>query len=447
MTVAVRFAPSPTGRLHVGNIRMALVNWLFARRHGGSFLLRLDDTDTERSRAEHAQAIETDLAWLGLAWDRFARQTERLDAYGAAAERLRAGGLLYPCYETAEDLAEKRATARRLGRPPRYDRAALGLDDAARARLEASGRRPHWRFRLPDAAIGWHDLVRGPVQFAASDLSDPVVLREDGQPLYQFSSVVDDVDLGITHVIRGEDHVANTAVQIALWQALTDRPAPMFGHLTLLVDAQGQGLSKRLGSLSVGALRQDGIEPMAINSLLARLGTADPIMPFARLDQLVEGFEISRFSRATPHFDPAELARLNHKILGLLEWRDVAPRLEGRGLDGLGEGFWLAVRGNLQRFGELEEWWRVATGPTAPAVEDPDFLARAAALLPAGQWDGATWAAWTAAVKAATGRTGKALFLPLRRALTGRDHGPEMAALLPVIGRERAVARLAGQTA
>ena len=446
MTVAVRFAPSPTGLLHVGNARTALVTWLFARRHGGRFLLRLDDTDVERGSEDYAAAIENDLAWLGLTWDDLARQSERRARYAAAIARLKAAGRLYPCYETPEELALKRKALLQRHLPPIYDRAALALDTAARQRLEAEGRRPYWRFRLEHAPIAWHDLVRGPVQFHGKDLSDPVVIREDGSPLYHLCSVVDDIDFAITHVVRGEDHVANTAMHVQMFAALDAAP-PAFAHLPLIADAEGRGLSKRLGSLSLAALRDDeDIEPMAVSSLLARLGTADPVEPCLSLEPLIASFDFGRFGRASPKFDLEELVRLNARILHETPFTDVAQRLAARGLSGVDAAFWAAVRPNLTRLGDVAAWWQVTHGSVTPVIEDQAFLADAAALLPAEPWGGDTWAAWTAAIGAQTGRKGKQLFMPLRLALTGQAHGPELKALLPLIGRMRAEARLLGRS-
>lgn len=444
---AVRFAPSPTGLLHVGNLRLAVVNWLFARRTGGSFLLRLDDTDEERSRPEYAAAIEADLRWMGLTWDRFARESDRYPRYDAVAAQLTAAGRLYPCYETPEELALKRTSLISQGRPPIYDRAALRLTDEGRAKLEAQGRRPHWRFKLEHTAVEWTDLVRGPVHFEGSALSDPVLIREDGRPLYTLTSVVDDADLAITHVIRGEDHVANTAVQIQIWQAL-GASVPTFAHLPLLTDAAGQGLSKRLGSLSVGSLRDDdGIEPLALACLLAKLGTSDPIEPRPSLEALAHDFDFAKVSRATPKFDPEELKRLNARVLHATPFDAVAGRLEAMGFTGVDPLFWNTVRPNLTRLADVAEWWEVTHAPVTPVIEDAAFTARAASLLPPEPWDDATWGAWTAAVRDATGAKGKALFWPLRLALTARGHGPELKNLLPLIGRERALKRLAGETA
>jgi glutamyl-tRNA synthetase len=448
MSVAVRFAPSPTGRLHVGNIRIGLINWLFAQKASGSFMLRLDDTDLERSTHEYAQAIERDLHWLGLAWDRFARQSDRSAPYADAVERLTRSGRLYPCYETPEELALARKVqlARKL--PPVYDRAALKLDADARRKLEASGRLPHWRFRLSDKPVEWDDLVRGPQRFEPGHLSDPVLVRADQRPLYTLSSVVDDLEFGISHVIRGEDHVANTAPQIELYVALGgDGAALRFAHLPLLVDAVGASLSKRLGSLSIGELRASGIEPMTVASLLAALGSSDAIEPRRTLAELVASFDISHFSRSTPKFDPEELKRLNARLLHATPFEDVAQRLAALGLESVDTAFWNAVRGNLARLDDAAIWWRVVHGATVPLIEDAVFSRGAAELLPPEPWDGATWKHWTEAVKASTGRKGKALYHPLRLALTGRDSGPELAALLPLIGRAKAGARLRGETA
>ncbi|WP_448189470.1 glutamate--tRNA ligase [Azospirillum sp. sgz301742] len=447
MSVAVRFAPSPTGLLHVGNVRLALVNWLFARRQGGTFLLRMDDTDEERSKPEYAQGIEADLTWLGLGWDRFARESDRYGRYDETAAALKASGRLYPCYETAEELSLKRASLLSQGRPPLYDRSALRLTDADRARQEGEGRTPHWRFKLEHTPVEWTDLVRGPVHFEGAALSDPVLIREDGRPLYTLTSVVDDADFAISHVIRGEDHVANTAVQIQIWQAL-GAAVPVFAHLPLLTDAGGQGLSKRLGSLSVTSLREEeGIQPMALASLLAKLGTSDAIEPRVALDDLVAEFAMEKVSRATPKFDLEELKRLNARLLHMTPFEAVRADLEARGFHGVDAAFWEAVRANVETLSDVGAWWSVTHAPVAPVVEDAAFTQAAAGLLPDEPWDAATWGAWTAAVKQATGRKGKELFHPLRLALTGREHGPELKNLLPLIGRARAVHRLLGQTA
>ncbi|MCP8940055.1 glutamate--tRNA ligase [Alsobacter sp. SYSU M60028] len=441
----LRFAPSPTGRLHIGNARSAVLNALLARANGGRFILRLDDTDRERSREEHAQAIRDDLAWLGLKPDLVVRQSDRFALYDAAVERLKAAGRLYPCYETEDELERRRKRQAARGLPPVYDRAALSLSAEERAALEAQGRRPHWRFLLEHRTVSWDDHVRGPSHIDAASQSDPVLVRADGAYLYTLPSVVDDIDLGVTDVVRGEDHVTNTGVQIQIFEAL-GAPAPRFGHHNLLTTASGEGLSKRLGHLSLGALREDGMEPLAVAALAVLVGSAQAVRPVESLDELASLIDLGRLSRAPARFDEAELEALNARTLHHLPFAAVAERLAAAGLPA-DEAFWLAVRGNLSRFADAAQWRRVVDGPVTPSVEDAGFLAEAAALLPPAPWDETSWGAWTERVRQATGRKGKALFMPLRLALTGLDHGPELKALLPLIGEARARARLAGRTA
>ncbi|QKR99159.1 glutamate--tRNA ligase [Sphingomonas sp. CL5.1] len=439
MTVVTRFAPSPTGRLHVGNIRTALHNWLFAQGTGGRFVLRIDDTDAERSEERHVDSIRADLAWLGLTPVEEVRQSQRFALYRRRFDELVAAGRIYPAYESAQELDLKRKVQLGRGLPPVYDRAALTLGDADRAKLEAEGARPHWRFRLDhEAPIEWHDLIRGEQHFDPATMSDPVIRRADGSWLYMLPSVIDDIDMGITHVVRGEDHVSNTALQIQMFAALGATP-PAFAHEALLTGSEGK-LSKRLGSVGVDQFRAAGIEPQAIRALLARLGTSDPVEPFVDVAPLVAGFDFARFGRAPARFDEAELAQLNARIVHQLSHAAVADRLPA----GMGAAAWEAVRPNLATVAEAADWWRVIEGPVdAPdAGEDAAYLAQAAAAAAAIDWAGDPWHALTARLKDATGRKGKALFLPLRRALTGRDHGPDMAALLPLIGRDRAIARL-----
>ncbi|MCC6920617.1 MAG: glutamate--tRNA ligase [Alphaproteobacteria bacterium] len=443
MSVRVRFAPSPTGKLHVGNARAAVLNFLFARQQQGSFLLRLDDTDTERSTAEFAAGILADLAWLGLRHDVFARQSDRFDRYREALERLKAAGLLYPAYETPEELERRRLRQRALGHPPVYDRAALKLTAEDRARLEGEGRRPHWRFGLAQRPVTWTDLVRGEVKVDTATLSDPVLVREDGQFLYTLPSVVDDIDFAITHVIRGEDHVVNTAVQIEIFQALGGA-LPHFAHYPMITGKDGEKLSKRLGSLSLEDLRAGGIDPMAVNALLAKIGTSDPIEPRRTLDELAAEFAFAKIGHSAARLDPDDLKRLSVKLLHMRPWAEVAAILAPAGI---GEDFWLAVRDNLEAASDAMDWWNVATAPLTPVVADAALTSQAADLLPEGDPTEATWQPWTKAVSAATGKKGKDLFLPLRLALTGRNHGPEMKKLLPFIGRSRAVARLRGERA
>ena len=434
-----RFAPSPTGRLHVGNIRTALHNWLWAQKTGGRFVLRIDDTDAERSEERYVDAIRADLAWLGFTPDAEVRQSQRFALYEARFAELVAAGRVYPAYETQGELELKRKVQLGRGLPPVYDRAALALSDAERARLEGEGVRPHWRFRLDHTApIAWDDLVRGPQRFDAATMSDPVIRRADGSWLYMLPSAIDDVDLGITHVVRGEDHVSNTALQVQMFAAMGATP-PAFAHAALLTGAEGK-LSKRLGSLGVDHFREEGVEPAAVRALLARIGTSEPVEPVAEVQPLIDSFDFAHFSRAPARFDEAELRQVSARIVHQLDFAAVAERLPA----GMGEAEWLAVRPNLATVAEAADWWRVIEGPVdAPdAGADADYLRTAARVAGAIDWAADPWHALTGALKAETGRSGKALFLPLRRALTGRDHGPDMAALLPLIGRERAVERL-----
>ena len=443
--VKVRFAPSPTGNLHVGNLRTALVNYLFARAAGGVFMLRIDDTDTERSTPEFEASIRADLEWMGMSWDVEDRQSARLDRYDEALRQLEVAGRAYPCYETQEELALKRKAQLSAGRPPVYDRAALKLTDAQKQAFEAEGRRPHWRFRLEDAEVAWTDMVRGDVSYHMSSLSDPVLMREDGRVIYTMASVVDDIDHGITHIIRGEDHVTNSAAQIQLFEAL-GATAPVMGHVALLAGADGEGLSKRLGSLSIGQLRGEGTEATALASLLARIGTADPVVPTAAMDGIIGGFDLSRFGRATAKFDPAELAQVNARIVQQLGFDAVSARLSDLEVGG-GADFWMAVRDNLSTVAEAADWWQVCTAEITPVIEAATVTTAAAGLLPEGELSADIWGAWTKAVAAETGAKGRGLFMPLRLALTGREKGPEIAPLLAFIGRERIIARLNGEAA
>jgi glutamyl-tRNA synthetase len=438
--VKVRFAPSPTGYLHVGNARIALVNALLARHAGGRFLLRLDDTDTARSRPEYEAAIKTDLAWLGLTWDECVRQSDRLDRYALAAERLKAAGRLYPCFESEEELRAKREARLKRGAAPVYDRAMLRLTPEQRTAAEAGGKRPYWRFLLSPATRSWDDLVLGRREVRLATLSDPVLIRADGTPLYTFTSVVDDIETGVTHVIRGEDHVTNTAVQLDLWEALGARPqAVAFAHLPLLVDSDGGKLSKRLEGLSLRSLRHDGLEPAALVAYLARLGTsaAPELLP---LPELAAGFDLAQVSRSPARFDMRQLLALNRRVLQSEPFEAVRDRLP----PGADARFWTVVRGNLDLLSEAREWWEVVAGEISPPAmpEERAFLRAALAALPPEPWDETSWADWTARLKAATGREGRALFRPLRLALTGEERGPEMRDLLPMIGPARAAERL-----
>ncbi len=441
MTVTTRFAPSPTGRLHVGNIRTALHNWMFARANGGRFILRIDDTDAARSEERFVEAIRADLDWLGMTPDGEERQSARFVLYEARFAALVASGHVYPAYESAQELDLKRKIAAGRGLPPIYDRAALALSDEQKSAFEREGVAPHWRFKLDhDAPIAWDDLIRGPQHFEARTMSDPVIRRADGSWLYMLPSAIDDADMGISHVVRGEDHVSNTALQLQMFDALGVAP-PRFAHEALLTGAEGK-LSKRLGSLGADHFREIGIEPQAIRALLARIGTSDPVEPIADAAPLIATFDFARFGRAPARFDEAELSQVNARILHALPYAAVADRLPA----GMDARAWEAVQPNLVTLADATDWWGVIEGPVAidTATDDAEraYLDQAHAAAAAIDWSNDPWHALTGRLKTETGRKGKALFLPLRRALTGRDHGPDMAALLPLIGRERALARL-----
>ena len=442
MTVTVRFAPSPTGKLHVGNVRAALWNWLLARKMGGKFILRIDDTDLERSTKAYEDGIKSDLRWLGLDYDETTNQSKRFDQYDAARDQLIAAGLLYPCYESGEELDRKRKLQRARSLPPVYDRAALSLSEDDRKALEAEGRKPHWRFKLSQKPVVWTDLIRGETTVDTASVSDPVLIREDGMYLYTLPSCVDDIDLGISHVMRGEDHVTNTGVQIEIFKALNGS-APEFAHHSLLIGADGQGLSKRLGSLSIEAMRDDGLEPGAITSLLAKLGTADPVVPVHSLQTLAQEFDFARVGRAPARFDSQELEALNAKLLHETPYVDVAPRLEALGVN---ERIWNAISGNVTRLADVQNWMDVIAGEIDPVIEDAAMLDAASTLVP-DQLDENSWSSFTNAIKERTGAKGKKLFMPLRLALTGRARGPEMAVMLPLIGATKARARLKGERA
>ena len=440
MTIKTRFAPSPTGHLHVGNIRTALHNWMFAQKTGGAFWLRLDDTDMTRSKEEYVESIRRDLGWLGLALDGEVRQSERSDLYETGFGMLKASRRVYPCYETPQELELKRKILLGRGRPPVYDRDALDLTDAQIAAYEDEGRRPHWRFRLDhDRAIEWTDLVRGPQSFDAALLSDPVIRREDGSWLYMLPSAIDDIDMGITHVVRGEDHVSNTAAQIQMFEAMGSKP-PQFAHEALLVGKEGK-LSKRLGSLGVAAFRERHIEPGAVTALLARLGTSDSVEPVTDMAPLLATFDFGRFGRAPARFDEEELVILNQKIMHQTDYTAVADRLP----PDMDAAAWHAIRPNIANIAEVGVWWDIARGTVERSDMDTDdiaYLREAHKALESLEWTGDVWQHLTSALKNITGRKGKPLFMPLRIALTGKDHGPDMKEMLPLIGREKALERL-----
>lgn len=444
MTVIVRFAPSPTGKLHVGNVRTALINWLFAKASGGTFILRVDDTDTERSTKAYEAGLKEDLAWLGLEWGDTFNQSARFDKYDAAAQALRDMGLLYACYETSEELDRKRKILMKSGRPPVYDRAGLALSDEDKAKFEAEGRTPHWRFKLSGNRVEWTDLVRGPQSIDTSSLSDPILIRGDGSYLYTLPSVVDDIEYKITHVVRGEDHVTNSGAQIEIFRALGGS-APDMAHTPLLIGADGEALSKRLGSLSMDVLRERGIAPMAICSLLSKLGTSANVEARSDLATLAGEFGFDKIGRAPARFDEADLTSLNAQLLREKPFeavRDDLAAIDERAV--ADPRFWETVRANCETLGDVAGWVDVVYGDVTPdiAEEDAEFIAEAANLLPDMEFGEGAWKAWTAELKEKTGRKGKGLFMPLRKALTGRGHGPDMSVILQLMGRERAKGRL-----
>lgn len=446
--VVTRFAPSPTGKLHVGNVRRALDNYLFARHFGGKFMLRMDDTDPERSKKEYAEQIEEDLKWLGISWDFFARQSDRMDKYETAAQKLKDLGRLYPCYETSEELDFKRKRLLSRGLPPVYDRSALQLTGEQKSTYEKEGRVPHWRFLLNPAPIQWNDMIHGPLSFEGQNLSDPILIKSDGLPVYSLASVVDDLEFGITHILRGDDHITNTAIQIQMMEALGgDFSKLHFAHFPLFTDAAGGGLSKRLGSLSISSLREEGFEPMAINSLLARLGSSDPIEPFTSLEPLIQSFDITHFNKAAAKFDPNELEILNAKILHMIPFSEIEERLNSLGLHNVSSSFWEAVRGNLSKFSDIQKWHKIVFDASfLPCLsfseEDKAYIKEAFKLLPSSPWTPDTWKSWTDTLKEKTGRKGKILYMPLRLAITGEEHGPEMKDFLLLIGYDLAHKRL-----
>ncbi len=435
-----RFAPSPTGYLHIGNLRTALFNYLIAAKAGGTFVLRLDDTDPERSKPEFADAIQEDLRWLGLNWDRLEHQSDRLARYEENAQRLRDMGRLYECFETPVELDLKRKKQLNMGRPPVYDRAALELSEAEKTRLREERGPGHWRFKLDRERIEWNDGILGPQSIDAASLSDPVLIRGDGQFLYTLASVTDDADFGITDVVRGADHVTNTAVQIQIFRAL-GHDLPDFAHHSMLTGPQGEALSKRLGTLALRDLRARGIEPMALISLLARLGSSKPVELAASLDEIAAGFDLGSFGAAPTKFDEADLDPLTARYLAGLDHAAVADDIAALGVPAdKAEAFWEAVRENIQTRADLRKWWELLSEGAEPVIadEDREFVATALELLPEPPFDASSWGDWTRAVKEATGRKGRGLFMPLRKALTGMEHGPDMGKLMPLIQKVRA---------
>jgi glutamyl-tRNA synthetase len=437
----VRYAPSPTGRLHLGNARPALLNWLFAKARSGKYILRIDDTDVERSTPEFELGIIEDLRWLGVEPDLIVRQSDRTALYDAARDKLIAAGRLYPAYETENELDRKRMRAHAAGKPPIYDRTALTLTEDQVRRYRAEGRTPHWRFKLDGRPVTFTDLIRGEQTVNTASMSDPVLVREDGTYLYTLPSVVDDIDLGVTHVIRGEDHVSNTGTQIEVLEALGAKP-PVFAHANLLTGPAGEGLSTRTGALSLAELRERGYEPLAVAIVAVLTGTSLAVEPYPDLDSLARALDFTRISHGPARFEPAELDGVNARILHQMPFEAARPRLESLGLTD--ERLWLLLRENLTRFGDIAEWAKVIRGPMDPVVadEDREFVKAAAELLPPEPWGEQTASVWTTALRERTGRKGRALFMPLRLALTGRHDGPEFSHLLVLLGRRACLDRL-----
>ncbi|MDG1768992.1 MAG: glutamate--tRNA ligase [Yoonia sp.] len=428
-----RFAPSPTGYLHIGNLRAALFNYAIARQNGGTFVLRIDDTDQERSKDEYIQGIKDDLTWLGLTWDRVEHQSARMDMYLDAKQKLIDMGRLYECFETPIELDLKRKKQLNMGKPPVYDRAALDLSEAEKDALRAE-RGSHWRFKLDHARIEWDDEIVGTISIDAASVSDPVLFKNDGQILYTLASVVDDTEMGMTNVVRGSDHITNTATQIQIMQALGGT-IPRFAHHSLLTGPQGEALSKRLGTLALRDLRAQGVAPQAILSLMARLGSSDPVELRATVQEIVDGFDISKFGSAPTKFDADDLGPLTARYLATLTADDVAETLANVPAEQR-PAFWAAIKGNINSLEDVAGWWTFfQKGPSAPLIadEDREFVAQAFDMLGNPPYADDTWSTWTSAVKEATGRKGKGLFMPLRKAVTGLERGPEMADVMPLL--------------
>ena len=442
MKMKLRFAPSPTGNLHVGNARTALVNYLFSKCNNGEMLLRIDDTDPERSKTEYEENIKKDLNWLGIFWENTDRQSLRIDKYHNALNKLFEIGRTYRCYETPEELSLKRKAQLISGKPPVYDRQAMNLTEYDHQKFKSEGKLPHWRFKLIDQDVTWMDLIRGNCNYNMKSLSDPVIMREDGRPIYTLASVVDDIDHNITHIIRGEDHATNSAAQIQLFQALGSK-SPTMGHLSLIAGSEGEGLSKRLGSLTLGELRKEGIESNALASLLARLGTSDPIVAFKSMEEIIKGFDLSKFSRNTAKFDVNELYFINKKSIRLLEYNDAKEKLKSLGLDASKE-FWDLVSGNLNNLKQSMIWWEVIYGKIEPIIDNPEIIKIAKENFPNDILDNSTWGIWSKKISNESGLKGKELFTTLRKAITSQEHGPELSKLLPVLGKEKILSRLSG---
>ena len=433
--VITRFAPSPTGFLHIGNFRAALMNYLLAKKSSGIFILRIDDTDRERSKQKYVDAIKIDLEWLGLEWDRIEYQSARLDLYNSASEKLRSIDLLYECFETPSELDLKRKKQLNMGKPPVYDRAALALSDQEKSNLRSDRGDGHWRFKLEQNRIEWNDGILKDLSIDAASVSDPVLIRADGQYLYTLASVVDDIDMEITHVVRGSDHVTNTATQIQMIKALGG-DIPNFSHHSLLTGPGGEALSKRLGTLALKDLRDAGIQPAALVSLMARLGSSQPVELRLTIDEIAKDFDLSIFGSAPTKFDEKDLYPLTHRYLQTLNLSDIQQNLTSLGVPAhLAQPFWDVTRENIDTLNDLSVWWDIFSKGAEPVINQADhkFVEKALSVLPPEPFDESTWSKWTEEVKQLTGRKGKQLFMPLRLALTGKERGPDMSKVLPLL--------------
>ena len=440
MTVITRFAPSPTGLLHLGNIRTALINWLYARTHNGKFILRIDDTDQERSKDEYISKIKYDLEWLGIDYDDTFNQSSRFERYREQFEKLKADGRIYPCYETPEELERKRKLQMASGGKQVYDRSSLSLTDEEKRAYEDDGRKPHWRFLLQTERLKWNDLLKGELDIDLTSLSDPVLFREDGVPLYTFSSAVDDIDYNITNVIRGDDHTSNTAVQIEIINAI-DKNKITFAHHALLKASSGDKLSKRDNVISIDSFRKSNLEPLAILSLLATIGTSQSIELKDSLNQIISEFKIETISTSPGRIEIDVLNALNKKQVQKLNFDDVSERLKNID-EKIDEKFWNTIRSNLETVEGIKQWSDIVFDSKLIEAEDKEYIKSAIELIPDDPWDENTWELWTSAIKEKTGRKGKELFLPLREAFTGMKHGPEMKLLIQLIGREKILERV-----
>jgi len=447
MNTIVRFAPSPTGNIHVGNARLALLNWLFAKSNDGKFILRFDDTDTQRSKERFVEGIKRDLSWLGIQWDSELRQSAEMDSYEIVSEKLKSSGLIYPCYETSEELEFKRKRLRAQRKPPIYDRSALLLSESDHKEFEKKGLRPHWRFKLRNKDISWFDLVRGETIYNTANISDPVVIREDGSYLYLLPSVVDDLNCGITHIIRGEDHITNSAVQVEMMQSIMPQRTLTFAHIPLVTGLEGELLSKRTGSLSLEDLRKENIEPLVLMNFLSKMGSSDSIIPEININSIIDQFDLNKISRASPKFNFSELIGLNSKTLQKFSFSQVSSRLIELGADKIlvnkkGEAFWHAIRGNIDKFEEAIKWWKICFNKMKTPGLESSLNRFAEDCLPEEPWSEQTWSFWTSKISELTNLKGRSLFLPLRIALTGLEKGPELKVLLPLIGRQEVHRRI-----